>query len=364
MIGKSVKSTTSTLNNQRSVCHIVRRFGRVGGMESYVWHLSHCQLDLGYQVNVITEEILDCYDCRIYVIPIKRAFSRHRYQQMLEFRAVVSAAIKSNRSLNGSVIHSHERSTGHHVTTFHGSPMLVGFLNRLLSKRVRAWLEMERTELLSDSCKAIVPVSRTLGKLLARTYPAAETKIRSPGYPGVLQSNSAAMQVGFPPRLLFVGKEWKRKGLDRSLRIFKMFRERYPGATLDVFGPSTDQRSKIESAGAVYHGWSVDIDFSRFHILIHPALVEPFGMVVSEALAVGCGVLCSNQVGARELVENSPQIVSVRVSSSDKYWCSALCRLWEARQQFRLIHVPTWTDLASFYDTIYEDLSVSEMSQV
>ena len=40
----------------RSVVQVVRRFGCVGGMESYVWFLSHELIRLGYQVVVVCEE--------------------------------------------------------------------------------------------------------------------------------------------------------------------------------------------------------------------------------------------------------------------------------------------------------------------
>ena len=40
----------------RSVVQVVRRFGCVGGMESYVWFLSHELARLDYQVVVVCEE--------------------------------------------------------------------------------------------------------------------------------------------------------------------------------------------------------------------------------------------------------------------------------------------------------------------
>ncbi|MBI4734806.1 MAG: glycosyltransferase family 4 protein, partial [candidate division NC10 bacterium] len=39
-------------------------------------------------------------------------------------------------------------------------------------------------------------------------------------------------------------------------------------------------------------------------VLLHPALYEPFGNVVLEALACGCGVIVSDRVGAKDLVRD------------------------------------------------------------
>ncbi|MEL0322639.1 MAG: hypothetical protein VXA68_11665, partial [Gammaproteobacteria bacterium] len=38
---------------------VVRRFGRVGGMESYVWNLCKYLLQLDVSVNLICEEVIE-----------------------------------------------------------------------------------------------------------------------------------------------------------------------------------------------------------------------------------------------------------------------------------------------------------------
>ena len=41
------------------VTMVVRRYGRVGGMESYVFNLTGALLNAGVAVNVIAEEVVD-----------------------------------------------------------------------------------------------------------------------------------------------------------------------------------------------------------------------------------------------------------------------------------------------------------------
>ena len=44
--------------NLPPIIHIVRRFGCVGGMESYVWNLTHELIKQDVQVEIICEETL------------------------------------------------------------------------------------------------------------------------------------------------------------------------------------------------------------------------------------------------------------------------------------------------------------------
>ncbi len=61
-----------------TVIQVVRRFGDVGGMDSYVWQLSHALVNLGVPVIVLCEEALHPHSPEIYVIRVKKARKKPR----------------------------------------------------------------------------------------------------------------------------------------------------------------------------------------------------------------------------------------------------------------------------------------------
>ena len=42
--------------------------------------------------------------------------------------------------------------------------------------------------------------------------------------------------------------------------------------------------------------------FNSIDVLVHPAKLEAFGMVITEALSFGVPVLCSSECGAAEII--------------------------------------------------------------
>ena len=55
---------------QTSSIHIVRRYGPVGGMERYVWELTHALAKQGQKVKIICERAYDTCDDKIDVIEL------------------------------------------------------------------------------------------------------------------------------------------------------------------------------------------------------------------------------------------------------------------------------------------------------
>ena len=68
-----------------TVIQVVRRFGEVGGMDSYVWQLSHALVNLGVPVIVLYEEALHPHSPEIYVIRVKKARKKPRGLSLFRF---------------------------------------------------------------------------------------------------------------------------------------------------------------------------------------------------------------------------------------------------------------------------------------
>ena len=350
------------------IIQIVKRFGPVGGMETYVWHLAHGLSERGLLVSVVCEQVIGEVSADIDVIRVEKSPEKPRWKSMLLFRARVDLLLKDRFQGQKIIVHSHERSLSHHVTTFHGPPINSnGNLNWIqkLSPRIRGWMQMERHELLSPSVQCIVPVSSKVEDALTDEYFDLKNKQVLLGWPGVesVADDSREQDDGrqVSSRFVFVGKEWKRKGLRRAIDVVDAFRAANSNAALDVFGvDSSDLPKKLsKKAGIRFKGWSSEISWGNYDVLIHPAENEPFGMVIAEARAHGVAVLMSDRVGAADLAFDNVRIVPFDAPLSE--WESALQELLASPE--RLSEVKwTWNDLVDLHcQTIYPQLETASL---
>lgn len=207
---------------------------------------------------------------------------------------------------------------------------------------------MEKEELLGPSVQMILTVSTKVRDELLNRYPGVQNQKLGMAWPGVKPSNIDAKEQKRASlndlRFLFVGREWKRKGLDIAVSIVREFRRSYPGATLTVFGPVDEELPRsIRSVGwMTIRGWSRGICWSDFDILLHPARNEPFGMVVAEARAHGLPVLMSSNVGAADHQFSNISILDL--DSPVRSWSEAAKRLVLEADNISEIKW-TWSDL-------------------
>ncbi|MEN9931161.1 MAG: hypothetical protein RL604_1408, partial [Pseudomonadota bacterium] len=104
------------------IIQIVRNWGPVGGMESYVWHISHELAQKNCLVTVICEKSHKSPDYQnINIIEIGQLKQKPRWLMYRRFAKKVDAVIQTLGAQN-FVIHSHERSISHDITTFHSMP--------------------------------------------------------------------------------------------------------------------------------------------------------------------------------------------------------------------------------------------------
>ena len=333
------------------IVHVVKRLGRVGGMESYVWHLVHGLVDRGVIISVVCEQVIESPRKAINVIEIEPFPERPRWRAMIKFRQRADEAIKTVFRGQAIVVHSHERMVGHQVTTFHGPPIakngVAGLFSRF-SRRLTAWSKMEADELLAEGVRLILPVSSLVEAELIKCYPSLSRKSMELAWPGVdvsiTETSRKSPHDSAQIRFVFVGKEWKRKGLDIAVKVVSHFRHTGQEATLTIFGPDEkDLPLSIRSTNwIVVKGWSKKVPWSEFDMIIHPARKEPFGMVIAEARAHGLLVLMSDQVGALDLGFSGTATLSIEASPRD--WCDALSNLLQTQTKVREVKW-TWSDL-------------------
>ena len=99
--------------------------------------------------------------------------------------------------------------------------------------------------------------------------------------------------------LVFVGYDWKRKGLPMVLEAYKQLRTRFPDLRLAVV---TSQRCPFWGSDSLLGvSWHANLSNNKLHdfmhraaILVVPTLADNYNLVMVEAMASGCVVVSSN----------------------------------------------------------------------
>lgn len=343
----------------QKLLHVVRRYGPVGGMERYVWELTRELAALGHRVEVVCERCHAEMTPGIVVHELGEIAPRPRWLALLRFGRRAARWLAENPH-PGWLVHSHERLDMHQVTTFHGPPFAtVRDMPwwRKLSLRVAMQFYLERREL--AAARRIVPNSQFIRRQLAHYYPEFACKLTEPVVPGVAVAQARATRD--VPRdggvISFVGREWQRKGLPRAVEIARQLRRTRPNLQLWVVGPAEAEVQHLFAGwqgGYRLLGWSDQAHYAEFDALLHPARAEPYGMVISEAMAAGVPVVVSDVCGAAAQVAPDAGTV-LPLDAPLETWADAV-----EEQLRRSGPVPQfvrgWREVAREYETIYREI--------
>lgn len=340
-------------SNALPIVHIVRRYGHVGGMESYVWNLTHSLANNDVRVVVICEDIFNEPHPTIRVIQVPKSNSKQRWKAMLNFRLHVSKTIEKHQFLFNTIIHSHERSLNHHVTTFHGPPLRYRWLSLLCSKRLRVWKYLEKQEITAKDTQIILPVSSVIRNQLVEKYPEILEKKIIMAWPGVTGDEKISlpeMPKTEELKFLFVGKEWKRKNLKLAVKIVEFINKTHL-SSLDIYGPDIKDIPKkfLENNLLRFKGWTANIEWNNYHALLHPAVHEPFGMVISEARFHGIPVICSTECGATDI--DFKGVTALHVKDDIYQWAGQAIAICNDSSKRNSEILWTWADLANLHKT-------------
>ena len=344
----------------QSLLHIVRCYGPVGGMERYVWELTGELADMGHKVEVLCERLhADVPPQGVRCIEFGELAPKPRWLSHLRFSHLVSRWVAANPDPS-RIIHSHERTSVHHVTTFHGPPFALvldrSWLRRI-SLRVLANLWLEKREVCGAQVKSVVPNSSAIAAMLQHYYPCIGERLYDPIAPGVNPGPAR------PERLVpkdggiigFVGKEWRRKGLDIAVSAIEALRKLRPEVELWVAGPLPKD---IQHLFAGWHdGYRLlgEVDsrevYPELDLLLHPARAEPYGMVITEAMAANVPVLASDQCGAASEIGQSHGDI-LRIDEPSSAWADAAHALLTRNNPPPGFERP-WSQVARDYAELY-----------
>jgi phosphatidyl-myo-inositol alpha-mannosyltransferase len=113
-------------------------------------------------------------------------------------------------------------------------------------------------------------------------------------------------------RVVFLGRDDPRKGLDILLSAWPTIRSRVDQAELKVMGALREQPvAGVEFLGRVTGGEKNRLLASSQVYVAPNTGGESFGIVIAEAMAAGCAVVCSDLMAFRDVVGEAGELVPV-----------------------------------------------------
>ena len=331
-------------------------------MEEYAYRLTQELFKLGFRITVLCERNYSNDYRGINVIELG-VHSKPHWLSHYRFSRKVNRWLLENPK-SDRVIHSHERESSHHISTFHTTPFNLGkpWVLKFSSIRNYFYEKLENRELFSHSVQAIVPVSNRLGDLIRQKHPSCSNRIEVAIYPGVelkLPSTQSKREVPKEGGTIgFIGKEWKRKGLLKVINIWRELKKSRPNLKLKIAGVRAEACShligktdtNIDILGFVKNK---ELFYRSIDLLIHPAKLEAFGMVISESLAMGVTPLCSSECGASEIIKEGTG-ASLPHNSEISIWAEKASELLESN--YVVDYRRDWSTVASEYKKIYSEI--------
>lgn len=315
---------------------LVRRFITTGGAERYAVEVTR-RLALIHEVHVFAQEWTLESNENISFHKIPKYFNSPRFLNMLVFDFFASRYVDASFD----IIHSHERVRKFDVLTIH-CPCFKTFLTRkkniiqkwlayiaiCTSPRQLAYLWMEKKQFSLSKQRIWIAVSKNVKVNAQENYALPDECFRI-AYPGVstdfnhnhfIDRTAARLSLGVEKNelvLLFVGTEFKRKGLDALLQALALARPAPFKLLVAGGGDKLDYVDLASQLGindqVIFLGLVSDIEriYAIADIFILPTLSDPFGMSILEAMSSGVPVVTSSAIynGCAETICNGEALI-------------------------------------------------------
>jgi UDP-glucose:(heptosyl)LPS alpha-1,3-glucosyltransferase len=358
---------------------LVKSFILAGGVERYAVELTLQLIKRGHEIHLYTrradERFIDGIEC--VIVPNRCNFSSAANS--------LSFAREAARLLDGKeydIIHSHERGYLQDVLTLHTFSYKSGlqkysFLRQmdmtLLSYRSWIYLWVEKRQMATSR---LVSVSDLIREDIRKNYnrsdgvhvipPGVDTNLFHPAWIAAHRKRLREEARIDPDELvvLFVGSEFRRKGLDLLIPAIS------PGMLLIVVG----QGERLEHYNKLAADYGVrnrvrfvgliESDIRKFYaiadVVALPSLSDAFGMSVLEAMACGIPAVTSPRAGNSSLISHGKN--GFIVSDSAEI-ATSLTRLLEPSLRRGLgvaarksAENHSWERVADAYESVFDDL--------
>ena len=341
------------------ILHVVPTYWpavRYGGPIRSVHGLAAAQSRLGHDVHVSTTSMDGPDDLRVPLdTPVHVDGVQVRYFPVPHFRRLHVApelARQLRREIKGfDVVHLHSVflwPTWMAARAAHraGIPYIVaprGMLVRDIIRRKsrwlkQAWVALVERRTLEQASRLHVTAHSEAQELRAQNFLTAPIVVIPNGvtFPDGSPVLSQGPFKGLPQRYaLFLSRISWKKGLDRLLQAWTQV----PELPLVIAGNDEEgYQHKLEamarrlgiSERVLFVGPARDEDkwalYAQAEVFLLPSYSENFGIVVAEAMAMGCPVIVTPDVGAGELVVQAEPASSPQ--GSRRYWRPQFASFW------------------------------------
>lgn len=309
------------------VAVVVPKYGLVGGGEQFARELTErVAMDRRYDVHVFANRWIPQSDrITFHKVPII-AFPK--------FLTTISFAWFANRKIDKmhfDIIHTHDRIFRAHIFTMHGVPHPF-WVKKVRRKRMSlfdfatSWVERKLIE--NGQCRMFLPVSILAEKKFLEEFHVDPAQVHVV-HPGVnldtfLKPDRNRCRQEIRKRfnidesdtvILFVSMNFELKGLDNLLAAMAMAKSEQPSHKLKILVIGKGNQRKYgrlaESLGiggdVIFGGvWEQDIEqvYLAADIFAMLSRFDTFGMAVLEAMSASLPVIITENVGAKDLVED------------------------------------------------------------
>jgi len=367
------------IKKRLKIAVLIKRFVATGGAERYAVEVTRRLLDRGHRIDLYARQVDDKLADGITVVKVP---DRLRFSSVLNSWSFAKEAAKLLDARKYDVIFSHERGYRQDLSTIHTFSYQLGlenysFLEKLNSIYLspRSWLHL-RLERQQMESAWLAPVSSVIKEGIKRYYgrtgkiivatPGVDIEWLNPAWVTDHrdQARSAEKIESDELAVLFVGSEFKRKGLDALIRAIR------PGMKLMVVGKGENHghyHRLTEKCGVseqvLFKGLTADVRhyYAAADVVVLPSLKEAFGMSILEGMACGLPVISSAATGAASLIDHGENGYifnqAMEMAALLENLKSLDLRRALGEQARKTAESHTWEKTASVYEKICHEIS-------
>jgi glycosyltransferase involved in cell wall biosynthesis len=169
--------------------------------------------------------------------------------------------------------------------------------------QARRWLARERRAY--HGARHLFVTSELVSRSLRDTYGIPAERVSVVGSGANFDPLPPVRRRSRDPTVLFVGKDWQRKGGELLLAAFRVVREQIPRARLQIVGTSEPApEDGVELLGRVTDRDRLGELYAGAAVFCLPSLMEPYANSAVEAMAHGVPVVVSDAGGVKEFVRD------------------------------------------------------------